>query len=191
MSRPEVSFRSLTDADVMMIWQWRNKDRIRNNMITVEPIPWKEHLNWFINMRSKKDQHYFMYCVDQKPFGVLYFVEINSESCFWGCYVGEDAVFPGSGLILAVAALDFAAFELNLDDLNAEVFDFNKAPQNMNRLLGYEYLGTRTDKTKPDEDRVLLLYRYRLEDWRVNRSDIMNTLPRPIREICNHLKFKR
>ena len=90
-----------------MVRIWRNKSRIRQNMVDQNIIEPAQQLSWFKSLKDNRRCEYRVFFQDDQPVGMLYFSEIEKESCSWGCYIGEDRVWPGSGIILELAALDY------------------------------------------------------------------------------------
>ena len=121
---------------------------------------------------------------------MLYFVDITKKECSWGCYVGEEAVWPGSGILLEVAALDFALLKLSLEQLNAEVFDFNFTPQKIHKIFGYTSVdANRNTIEREGKKHTLFKFQYKKTDWINNRGKIIAKLPKQIREGIENIRF--
>ena len=101
----------------------------------------KQQLKWFDRLHADASKKYFIFSIQGVSLGMLYFTDIDISSCSWGCYLGEERVWPGSGLILSLAALLYAFEMIKIDTLKAEVLEFNQGPQRMHNLLGYHYDG--------------------------------------------------
>jgi len=43
-----VVIRKAVEADASLLWRWRNSPEVRANSFATEPIPWKDHLGWFL-----------------------------------------------------------------------------------------------------------------------------------------------
>jgi len=170
---------------------WRNKPRIRKNMISTAEISASDQLRWFEELQKDKQRQYFVFYQDLRPAGMLYFTDISETECSWGCYLGEDAVWPGSGLLLEVAALDFAFNILRVERLNAEVFEFNIPAIKMHQLFEYSHQDTQADQHYRDGVSCpLLKYFYLRKDWLEKREIVLEKLPKQLREATKQLIFK-
>jgi len=190
MSAPSSNFYPLNFDLLEKVRGWRNLPRIRNNMLTNSIISSEQQIKWFESLVVDKSRLYFVFFQDANPIGMLYFVDITKEDCSWGCYIGEEAVWPGSGLLLEVAALDFALKKLSLEQLNAEVFDFNFAPQKMHKIFGYTSVdATENTIEREGKEHVLFKFQYKKTDWINNREKIVAKLPKQIREGIENIRF--
>lgn len=190
MSAPSSNFYPLNFDLLEKVRGWRNLPRIRNNMLTNSIISSEQQIKWFESLASDKSRLYFVFFQDENPIGMLYFVDITKEDCSWGCYIGEEAVWPGSGLLLEVAALDFALKKLSLEQLNAEVFDFNFAPQKMHKIFGYTSVDAAESTIEREgKEHLLFKFRYKKTDWIKNREKVVAKLPKQIREGIEHIRF--
>ena len=190
MSAPSSNFYPLNFDLLEKVRGWRNLPRIRNNMLTNSIISSEQQIKWFESLVADKSRLYFVFFQNENPIGMLYFVDITKEDCSWGCYIGEEAVWPGSGLLLEVAALDFALKKLSLEQLNAEVFDFNFAPQKMHKIFGYTSVdATENTIEREGKEHVLFKFQYKKTDWINNREKIVAKLPKQIREGIKNIRF--
>lgn len=160
-------------------------------MLDNSEITADQQLRWFKSLSLDKSKIYLVFFQDEIPIGMLYFSELNIQSCNWGCYIGEDAVWPGSGLILELAALDFAFNCLVVQTLRAEVLAFNTAPIKMHTIFGYCSDGLEENRIQRNGESVSLLkFSYKMEDWFKNRNNVLNKLPKQIRAAAEDLEFQ-
>ena len=158
---------------------------LTNNLITSG-----QQIKWFESLAKDKSRLYFVFSQSQKPIGMLYFTDITVKDCSWGCYIGEEAVWPGSGLLLEVAALDYAFEKLLLEQLNAEVLEFNIAPQKLHNIFGYTASGVDENAVERDGKKYALLkYSYKKTVWQESRERIISKLPKQIRQGVEKIEF--
>lgn len=190
MKIPSSRFIPVTVDLIEQIRIWRNKPRIRENMLDDTLIDTDKQLRWFEGLQKSADRHYRLFLQDDRPIGMLYFSNIESEACHWGCYIGEDAVWPGSGLILEIAALDYSFSTLNVERLVAEVFEDNRSPIQMHHIFGYQ-LAERSIActTESGRQKRLLYFTYAKNDWLANRAQLLSKLPRQISEASRFIQF--
>lgn len=186
---PRSCFRPLSEHELQLVWQWRNKPAIRANMHNDQPISWAQHQAWFQQLASS-DTVFLVMWQDERPIGALYFKPRSGTGLEWGCYLGETDVWPGSGLLLEVAALDYAAQQTACTTLYAEVLSFNQSVRKLHQLFGYQ----ETDSTAANEERHGAVYQvhhyqYATTDWQKNRSAILARLPKQIAQAAAFIEF--
>lgn len=190
MKIPQSRFQALSPDLLETVRRWRNLPRIRKNMLTGHEITEAEQAGWFAGLGQDRTRLYFVYFQDDLPTGMLYFTDITGVECSWGCYLGLEAVWPGSGLVLEIAALDFAFARLELNTLRAEVFEYNTAAKRMHELFEYQFDGLSTQSYQREDGAYRLLkYSYRQQDWSAQRARILEKLPRQIQAAAGNITF--
>jgi UDP-4-amino-4,6-dideoxy-N-acetyl-beta-L-altrosamine N-acetyltransferase len=160
-------------------------------MLSDAQITCEQQKKWFEGLANDSTRKYMVFFQDETPIGLLYFSSITRESCEWGCYIGEEAVWPGSGLLLEVAALDYAFNTLGVNRLIAEVIEFNVAPQRMHDFFGYQKQGLGDQLV--DRDGVeygLIRYWYEKGDWLAKREQVISKLPRQIKTAVEKISYE-
>ncbi len=192
MKAPSSSFRALTADLIETVRGWRNQARISRNMISDAQITREQQKQWFDGLANDPTRKYMVFFQDETPIGLLYFSSITRESCEWGCYIGEEAVWPGSGLLLEVAALDYAFNTLDVNRLIADVFEFNVAPQRMHNFFGYQNMG-RGDQVvgRDGVECGLIRYSYEKGNWLAKREQVISKLPGQIKVAVEKISFDR
>jgi UDP-4-amino-4,6-dideoxy-N-acetyl-beta-L-altrosamine N-acetyltransferase len=189
---PESSFEPVSPELIETIRLWRNKPRIRERMIDDIVIDEEQQKNWFASLAKNMDKEYLVFVQDRRPIGMLYFSNIQEKSCYWGGYIGEDAVWPGSGVILEYAALEYAFNILNRDILMAEVFEDNIGPQKIHEFFGFEIIESGKDiKIKSDTEKRLNLFSYKSSDWYKNKKNIIEKMPKQLKLAIDFINFKK
>ena len=171
------------------IRQWRNSPRVRENMLDdtmIEPLHQEQ---WFEGLAKSKDKQYRVFHQDSRPIGMLYFSDINKNSCSWGCYIGEQAVWPGTGVLLSVAALDYAFNILKVEYLFAEVFEKNLSPIKIHTAFEYKARPDKLVCTKGGREMIMKCFEFRRSDWMTRREIILAKLPKQIRQAADSIVF--
>lgn len=191
MKYPKNEFKPFTYELLELVRGWRNEPRIRNNMYSTDIIGRDQQVEWFEKMVEDPSREYFVYFQNDKPIGCLSFTSINNEDCQWGCYLGEERVWPGSGIILAVAALDYAFKGIGVEALEAEVLEFNKSPQQMHQTFEYpESYIKETNAIRDGKQVNAIVYKYSREAWEKNRDNVLDKFPIKFRHAANQIFFK-
>ena len=130
----------LSDAELVL--SWRNQDSVRINMYNNEIIELETHLNWFESILNSDKVKYFIYEQDQKPLGVLSFVDIDfkNKKASWAFYSGDTSV-RGIGSEMEQLALNYAFTKLNLNKLCCEVLEFNTTVISFHQKFGFKLEG--------------------------------------------------
>ena len=186
---PEHVFKSLQEDQLELVWQWRNSPRIIQNMHNSAPVKWREHCAWFEKLEGDNSRQFYVFLQDQRPIGVLNFSDMNTPKPQWGCYLGETNVWPGSGLILELAALDFSASHKQFSHLLAQVLSFNHAANKMHKVFEYAKLSLEKGGERNGLSFDVLHYSYELKQWAQNRDKILTKLPQKIAQAAAHIQF--
>jgi len=186
---PEHAFASLQKEQLELVWQWRNSPRIKQNMHNSNPVKWHEHCAWFEKLQSDNNRQFFVFLQNQRPIGVLNFSEMHTSTPEWGCYLGETNVWPGSGIILELAALDFTASKSQFSHLLAQVLSFNNAANKMHKVFEYEQVSNKKGGERDGLSFDILQYSYELTLWHKNRDKILAKLPKNIALAAAQIQF--
>lgn len=185
MSVPLHEFRLLSADYLELLRDWRNSPRIRAQARNADMITAEMQQRWFAGLSTDKSQRYFVVMQSEHPVGVLSFTGISQHRCEWGCYLGEERVWPGSGLILEAAALDYAFGQLQVERLDAEVFADNPGPQRLHAMFGFRVAGRKTDAS----ERELIMYTQGRFQWAARRAEVLAALPAKIQQAIAAVRF--
>jgi UDP-4-amino-4,6-dideoxy-N-acetyl-beta-L-altrosamine N-acetyltransferase len=188
-SIPEHNFEPLNKQQLELVWQWRNSQRIKQNMHNDAPVTWQEHCTWFEKLQTDLSRKFYVFLQNQRPIGVLNFSGLDTPTPEWGCYLGETNVWPGSGIILEAAALDFASCQSQFSHLLAQVLSFNTSANKMHKVFEYEQVSTESGGERDGLIFEILHYSYELKQWAKNRDKILSKLPRNIALAASNIQF--
>lgn len=136
-----VSLRKIELADIELLRQWRNDDKIVKHMFYKQVITPPMQLAWF-NSLSDKD-FYFIIHYKEKKLGLIN-VCLNKETqeeAFVGLFIYEDKYWGTQIPVLAsMALLKFAFEELQLQKVKAKVRPENIVAQKYNQQLGFSVI---------------------------------------------------
>jgi UDP-4-amino-4,6-dideoxy-N-acetyl-beta-L-altrosamine N-acetyltransferase len=188
-SIPEHAFEPLNKQQLELVWQWRNSQRIKQNMHNDAPVTWQEHCTWFEKFQADPSRKFYVFLQNQRPIGVLNFSGLNTPTPEWGCYLGETNVWPGSGIILELAALDYTASHSQFSHLIAQVLSFNTPANKMHKVFEYEQVNTEIGGERDGLAFDILHYSYELKQWQQNRDKILAKLPKNIAKAAAQIQF--
>ena len=188
---PISRFSPLTSNELEVVLQWRNQPHIRQNMHSQDEITWAQHEAWFDALKNDESRCFFVYYQNDRPIGVLNFSEHQSTpyTLEWGCYIGEDDVWPGSGLLLEIAALQYALELKGAAVLYAEVLSFNKSVIKLHTLFQYTPLEDGREFERDGEKHVVKRFEYKREQWQHNKPKVLSRLPKQISAAANFIQF--
>jgi UDP-4-amino-4,6-dideoxy-N-acetyl-beta-L-altrosamine N-acetyltransferase len=186
---PTHCFKPLVDAQLKQVWEWRNSARVRQNMHNVEPISWQQHLSWFAGLQNDPCRKFFILWQNERAIGVLNFSKLDTPRPEWGCYLGETDVWPGSGIILELAALDYVCANPRFSHLDAQVLSFNMAANKLHKVFEYEQLMAQQAGQRNEQDFAILHYSYPLKQWSQKRDKILAKLPKNIALVAATIQF--
>ncbi len=177
---PSHLFSPLTEKQLRLVWQWRNSPRIQHNMHSNQPVEWQTHCDWFSALQQDESRQFFLLWQNQRPIGVLNFSALDTTEPEWGCYLGETNVWPGSGILLECAALDYTANVGKFECLVAQVLSFNQSANKMHKVFEYEQVNTQYGGVREGQPYQINVYKYNLQQWLNKRTSILKKLPKNI-----------
>lgn len=197
---PNSQFIPLNDTHLETVLRWRNLPHIRANMHSTNEISWQQHLSWFETLKNDSKKQFFVFLQNERPVGVLNFTlvdaienphELTTPCLEWGCYIGEDNVWPGSGLLLEIAALDYAFIGKNAATLYAEVLSSNQSVLKMHKLFQYDALEDRTDEKTDGTIVTVKRFLYHQKQWLLKREKVLSMLPKQIGAAAQYIHFAK
>jgi UDP-4-amino-4,6-dideoxy-N-acetyl-beta-L-altrosamine N-acetyltransferase len=188
-AQPTHQFKPLCQAQLELVWQWRNSPRIQANMHNNSPVLWQNHCDWFAALQNDSSRKFYLMWQNQRPIGVLNFSALDTPTPEWGCYLGETNCWPGSGILLEVAALDFTAQNKQFSHLLAQVLSFNTSANKMHKVFEYEQVSRQYGGQRDSQDFDVLFYQYTLNQWQQNREKVLAKLPKNIRLAASFIEF--
>jgi UDP-4-amino-4,6-dideoxy-N-acetyl-beta-L-altrosamine N-acetyltransferase len=172
--------RPLTIKDREIIFQWRNSDSIRVNMYNDQPIPYKQHCQWFEDILNQQAAFYRLFGYQDKPLGLISFKNFNSQNqtCYWGFYIGESTAQKGTGTIMGYLAIDYAFEQLNIRKLIGEVLSFNPKSERFHQRLGFNREGLFIKELNRNGEYIDII-RFALfqDEWEKHKKNLNIHLP--------------
>lgn len=191
MKAPSSHFVSLTEERLELVRTWRNKPRIRRNMLNEDDVAPEQQVAWFHALKGDATRRYLVYEQNRRPVGLLYFTSISRESCNLGYYLGDESLWPGSGLILQVAGLDYAFQRLRTERVIAEVFDFNSGPQRLHAICGFTLESRQAGVRRDGGAHDILRYSLMADSWARQRAEMISSLPKQIHSAIEVMSFEQ
>lgn len=138
--------RSMTDADVTTVLEWRNHPDVRRSMFTQHEIGLEEHRRWFENSASDPRRHLLIYEAQGMPRGfVSLIVADHPNVADWGFYAAPDAS-RGTGRAMGHHALNHAFNVLKLHKICGQALAHNERSIGFHRALGFQQEGVLRDQ---------------------------------------------
>lgn len=133
----EHKLRSMTEADLEQVLQWRNHPEVCRYMYTTHEIRMDEHRKWFAGACNNPAIELLIYEQGAKPQG---FVNITRTRCpevaDWGFYLAPNTP-KGSGRELGMRALSYAFEQLVLHKVCGQALGFNERSIAFHKGLGF------------------------------------------------------
>ncbi len=115
-------FRDLNEGQKQLVLSWRNHQSIAKFMRS-KNISKEQHLRFLEQLQESADKRYFLVLKGGEPIGVIYFVNITSDSCEFGLYANPN--LKGVGDILLRHIKLYAFNTLRISTLCACVYNSN------------------------------------------------------------------
>lgn len=167
--------RPVTNDDLQLIFNWRNRIEIRKFMFNNKEIEWEEHLNWFNSLKNDENNIIKIFIEDGEPRGVVQVNKINTidKTAEWGFYIG-DGYKIGLGKTLAYHALNYIYNELNIRKLSAKVLSTNEKSLRFHQKIGFVKEGTlRQHITRDKKFLDIILFAQFNQSWKHNKTRLL------------------
>jgi len=140
--------RAMTEADLPIVWGWRNHDDIRKFMLTQDLIALDVHRNWFEKSSKDPTRHLLILDQDEQPSGFMNIkVDPSNNSADWGFYAAPGAP-KGTGTLMGKAAITYAFQNLGVNKICGQVLDFNEPSLRFHEKLGFQKEGVLRDQAR-------------------------------------------
>lgn len=116
-------FSALSPVELELVFAWRNDERIRKHFIN-EAVGYDEHFAFAKSLKDDESKRYFLVFDDEKPIGVINFVNINKDECEFGIY--QNPNLRGFGRILLSNLAHYAFRNLRVKRLVARALKDNE-----------------------------------------------------------------
>lgn len=160
MKQSDFRLRLMEERDLALVFGWRNSDRVRLKMFESEPIPWENHLKWFSGLQGNVESKAFMFECMGDALGVVCAkaVAARQKRWIWGCYLGDQNIFPGAGTIMGILAMVELFEVLGIEELVGEMVSSNRVSERFNARLGFRTVShfVKTTSTGRDVPATLL-----------------------------------
>jgi len=125
------NFTDLSDANKLMVLDWRNNENVRKWMYNSNPISEEEHFAFLNTLKTDKTKLYYLVVHKENYIGVIYFTDIDNtnKTAEFGIY--SNPSLKGNGKILMNSICEYGFNILNLHKLVAEVFANNQKAINL------------------------------------------------------------
>lgn len=168
-----VRLRPLAAADLAQVLAWRNDPSIRHHMYTTHEITPSEHAAWFERARQDPTRTLLILEVDGVPTAYMSFAcGGDKTSAAWGFYTAPDSS-PGTGRLLAGAALEYGFQTLGLSTITAEVVVDNLRSQRFHEQSGFRLSHVEAASELPGSHcKAVHHYVLARSAWQANRGQI-------------------
>lgn len=161
------------DLQIKKLIDVRNQLSVRKSMFTEHKISLKEHLAWVDRQTKDKKQIVFGVLIDDKIVGAvsinaLDYLHLKSD---WAFYLDEN-IRNGLGSALEFNLIKFVFNELELEKLNCEVIESNKAVIKLHKKFGFVEEGLRRKNIIKNKNRIGVVF------LGLTKSDWSNLAPK-------------
>ena len=143
----ESLLRPVRDAEMEMIYRWRNEPRVRKVMPYCQEIDFAAHREWWPKALADPRRRMLILEVGRAPVAAVVFMEVRpGVSAKWGFYTAPHHELRAAGLLTVwftcQSAAIFYAFEiLRVDVLVCDVLATNEAVLRWIDRAGFETIG--------------------------------------------------
>jgi UDP-4-amino-4,6-dideoxy-N-acetyl-beta-L-altrosamine N-acetyltransferase len=171
MTALDFSLRPVFEGDLELLYDWRNRPKVREFMYTSAVIEPAAHGRWFTSMLSDPAQQWLIMSIKGSECAVIYFTDVQEgQSCSWGFYSGPSAP-AGVSLIIELAGLSYAFEKLGVRRLHFEVLSGNQQVINLHRKAGFTQEGClRQARKTPRGQEDVIIFGMLDQEWPAARD---------------------
>lgn len=128
ISGEKVQLRGITHENASLIYQWVNREDLRDLTGTLYPVSEYEHDNWMKAVTTDSKQKLFSIYMNEKCIGTIGlknmdFINRNAELFI---AIGENSEIPGRGTDAVNTLVNYCFMHLNFHKIYLHVFESNK-----------------------------------------------------------------
>lgn len=116
------NFINLSYEEKMMVLDWRNHPRIRNNMHLSNEISIEDHLKFINRLTDDTENEYYLL----DDIGVIYFNKIIGKKAKIGLYSNPDIYGAGKTLMEKILTFNYDCFYLEVFEENIKAINLYK-----------------------------------------------------------------
>lgn len=130
----------LTDAEIRLVWKWRNDSEIRKWMSNPDIIPYEKHIAYVESLKGRNDVYYWLVFKKNVPIGSFNLTKIDRENnkAEAGYYLAPELLNSGEGFGLHNNYKQFVYNYLEVEMLTGYVLFGNTRTMQMSLFFGAE-----------------------------------------------------
>lgn len=138
-----ISYHNISDAEKMLLLEWRNHDAIRKQMYSTYKIPLENHLAFINSLRYWDDRYYWAVFKGEEMIGSMNLTDVNRDqgSAEIGFYLRPNCIGSGNGYRFLKSLVDFSTKALGLTSLYAATHLQNARAAHLFKKLGFATTG--------------------------------------------------
>lgn len=176
----QYSMRPIEYADLKMILEWRNSERIHSVMLTDHKITWKEHCNWFDEIKNNPIKLHFVFEYESRSIGYIGYSDFNQEAgtCAPGLYIGDKKDLPPeAGIVIYYMSTAYAFEKLGIKRVDHFTFQKNVAAMTINKFIGFHEFGDDNFTiNKNGKEEMIIHLALTLEEWQAMGSPLADSM---------------
>ncbi|MCH2200470.1 MAG: UDP-2,4-diacetamido-2,4,6-trideoxy-beta-L-altropyranose hydrolase [Fuerstiella sp.] len=129
LADPALNLRPACFKDSRLLWQWRNEKTVRQTSFSTDPVPWKDHNQWF-ESRLQQSECQILIAENEKgqPIGQVR-LDLEDHRATISVSIAAEFRAFGFGTALIRAATNRAFVNHRVEFVDAFIRDDNKASQ--------------------------------------------------------------
>lgn len=136
-----VKIKGISKQDAPLIYEWVNKENLRDLTGTLYPISEYEHENWIENVTLNRNQKLFAVYHKNKCIGTIGLKNIDQINSNAELYISLGENVPGGGADAVNTLVNFCFMHLNLHKIYLYVFESNLRAINCYKKAGFTIEG--------------------------------------------------
>lgn len=137
------NFTTLSENQILKVWEWRNHPDIRKYMYNTEEIPYDCHVLFIKRLKERCDVLYWIAYFNNEPIGVINLTSIDEESsrAELGYYMIPEKMNSGLGIDFVFHILCLVFEQIEIDELFGSIHEDNKNAIVLDSFMGCKLSG--------------------------------------------------
>lgn len=180
-----------SENNMSIVLAWRNSSRIRLNMINNSVISETDHLAFLKILDCDPSKKYFVVELNDYPVASIYFVNLDSSTVTWGCYIGIEKPVPGLFIALVVMAGKFVFDYCQAKVLRSEVAEHNESPIKLNKYIKIPEKRRVVRVTKEGKDLEFIEYELDRSKFFSVSENALKIMPSSVKEALENFYLEK
>lgn len=174
-SLKKIKFKPIVKSNLKLVLSWRNSKFIRLRMLDQKIISFKNHLQWFENLKKDNKNKSYLIIYDKIRIGVANISKIDNinKVCTWGFYIAIKK-YRYLALLIEIKFIDFIFSKFKIRKIWGSTISSNKKILKIHDILGFKIEGVQRKQIKVNNCyKDIILTGLNINEWKKIKKKIL------------------